>query len=158
MTNRPPGTPRSRTPAALPTFPCPNMQNEPNIPPHARPTTQMRKTNPKSKRTPPACIHLFNPGLSAGVLPTPKKCKTNPIIHPLAPQLRETNPICPPPPDQIRKTNPISRATTQKNETNPISSTPSCLNYAKRTQFPAPLPSCPLSHAQICKTNPIAFS
>ncbi len=55
------------------------------------------KTNPKSKRTPQACIHLFNPGLSAGVLPHPNLCETNPIYTATElwkTQKCETNPIC----------------------------------------------------------------
>ncbi len=44
------------------------------------------ETNPESKRTPPACIHLFNPGLSAGVLQQPEFTKRTqlPYRMPLA--------------------------------------------------------------------------
>ncbi len=138
--------------------PTPKNAKRTQFPHTQRPTTPyFSETNPKSKRTPQACIHLFNPGLSAGVLPQPKNGKRTQFSPGPTTQMRKTNPIRPRPTTQFCETNPIpvyqvsnhpartpkntkrtqfriphAPPTAEKRETNPIPALPSSARHRRR--------------------------
>ena len=110
-----------------PNFTPANLRNEPNSPARLRRPRlfavlslskgQICETNPKQNARHRRATPIFNPGLSAGVLPRPKNAKRTQFPHtkcPAAPCFSETNPIYPCP----------SVAHDQKCETNPISPRP----------------------------------